>query len=92
MTDEKTSIIFRIERDLKEEFEKIAKGTERTVSQYLRAFIKDTVRKHQQATANAPESIKRPLSAPDTIQAEKIAPKPKKGQKMNIAAPRKSAK
>ena len=92
MSDDKTSIIFRIERDLKEEFEKIAQGTERTVSQYLRAFIKDTVRKHQQANANAPESIKRPQPAPDTTQAEKIAPRPKKGQKMDRMPPRKSAK
>lgn len=92
MSDNQTSIIFRIERELKEEFEQIVKGTERTVSQYLRAFIKDTIKRHREATTNAPESIKRPKAAPDTTQAEKIEPKPKKGQKLNRMPPRKGAK
>ena len=87
-----TTIIFRIESDLKDEFEKIAQAGERTISQYLRAFIKDTVRKHQQATANAPESIKSPKAVPDTNQGEKIEPRPKKGQKLNRMPPRKNAK
>lgn len=92
MADDKTNIIFRIERDLKEEFEQIAQASERTISQYLRAFIKDQVRKHREATAIAPESIKQPKAIPDTTQATKIAPKPKKGQKLNRMPPRKAAK
>lgn len=92
MSDDKTNIIFRIERELKEEFEAIAKGTERTVSQYLRAFIKDTIRKHREAHAIAPESIKRQKAVPNTTPAEKIAPRPKKGQKLNCIPPRKGAK
>lgn len=92
MSDDKTNIIFRIERDLKEEFEQIAQGTERTVSQYLRAFIKDTVRKHREAHAIAPESIKREKAVPDTSPPGKTAPRPKKGQKLNSIPPRKNAK
>lgn len=85
MPDNKTNIIFRIERELKDEFEKIAQATERTISQYLRAFIKDQVRKHRESTANAPESIKQPKAAPHTTQTEKIEPRPKKGQKLAAA-------
>lgn len=87
-----STIIFRIESDLKAEFEKIAQASERTISQYLRAFIKDTIRKHRQATAIAPESIQRQKPVPDATPVEKIAPKPKKGQKLNRMPPRKNAK
>ena len=92
MTDEKTNIIFRIERELKEEFEEIAQASERTISQYLRAFIKDTVRKHRQATTNTPESIQMKKPVQDTDQVKKIAPRPKKGQKLNNIPPRKGEK
>ena len=87
-----TTIVFRIEQELKDEFEQIAKASERTTSQYLRQVIKELVRKHQQATAIAPESIQKQKAVPNTSQPEKIAPKLKKGQKLNRMPPRKNAK
>lgn len=78
-----STIIFRIESELKEAFDQIAQASERTTSQYLRAFIKDTVRKHQQAYAIAPESINTAKAVPNTNEGAKIEPRPKKGQKLN---------
>lgn len=92
MADNETNIIFRIDRDLKTEFEAIAKASERTISQYLRAFIKDQVAKHrQQAHRIAPESINGQSSIPTTSAAMKTQQKPKKGQKLNTI-PRRKAK
>jgi antitoxin component of RelBE/YafQ-DinJ toxin-antitoxin module len=92
MSEDTTNIIFRIERELKEEFEQIAKEGERTVSQYLRAFIKHEVRKYRQAVAIDPESISKAKATPTITQDEKTQPKPKKGQKLNRMPPRKNAK
>jgi predicted transcriptional regulator len=88
---EQTTIIFRIEKDLKTAFEKIAQNSERTVSQYLRAFIKDQVRKSElQQAAIATESTKKTSAIGDTNEEGKTQPKPKKGQKLNRMPPRKT--
>jgi predicted DNA-binding protein len=90
MAEDQTTIIFRIERQLKEEFEQIAAATERTISQYLRAFIKDQIKKHREAATIAPESTNAtaPLSPPRA--ATKTPQKPRKGQKLNRIPPRKT--
>lgn len=88
-----TTIIFRIESDLKDEFEKIAQASERTISQYLRAFIKDTVAKHrQQAHRIEPESTNDRVAMPTTSTEQKTQQKTKKGQKLNTPPKRKTAK
>ena len=93
MSDKETSIIFRIDRDLKTEFEAIAQASERTVSQYLRALIKDTIaRNRQQAIRIAPESTNEQKAIPTTSTEQKTQPRPKKGQKLNRMPPRKTAK
>jgi len=93
MADNETNIIFRIDRDLKTEFEEIAQATERTMSQYLRAIIKDIVVKHrQQAHRIAPESTKERKAIPTTSTEQKTQQKPKKGQKLNTPPKRKTAK
>lgn len=93
MADNETNIIFRIDRDLKNEFEAIAQASERTVSQYLRAFIKDTIAKHRQQTNRiAPESTNEKKAIPTTSTEQKTQPRPKKGQKLNRIPPRKTAK
>ena len=48
MADEKISITFRAEASLRDAFERAAKGNDRTVSQLLRDFMRDYVRKHAQ--------------------------------------------
>lgn len=93
MKAEQSTIIFRIESDLKKAFETIAAESERTVSQYLRAFIKDQIAKHAHRNATiAPESIKSATTPPDTSKTPKTQPRPKKGQKLNKITDRKKPK
>lgn len=85
MSSNETNIIFRIDRDLKTEFEAIVAKTERTTSQYLRAFIKDTIAQHRrQAYSIAPESTNAARPVPDSHDKNKTQQKAKKGQKLNI--------
>ena len=44
-----TTFTFRIEEDLKENFASIAKSMDRTGAQLLRDYMRDLVRRHQQA-------------------------------------------
>lgn len=96
MPDDKTTIIFRIEKELKTEFEQIAQATERTVSQYLRAFIKDTIQKHRQRNAQeqAPTQPQAAQHTPasNTQKTTNATPKLPKGQKLNRMPPRKTKK
>ena len=60
MADEKISITFRAEASLRDAFERAAKGNDRTVSQLLRDFMRDYVRRHAQGDllADAPRAKK----------------------------------
>ena len=44
-----TTFTFRVEEDLKENFASIAKSMDRTGAQLLRDYMRDLVRRHQQA-------------------------------------------
>lgn len=51
MSDTKTSMIFRIEPDLKKAFERVAEDKDLTASQLLRSFVRETVTQHASRTA-----------------------------------------
>lgn len=46
MSDNQTSMIFRIDADLKKAFERVAKDNDQTASQMLRAYVRHVVEKH----------------------------------------------
>lgn len=48
MADEKISITFRTEASLRDAFERAARGNDRTVSQLLRDFMREYVKRHAQ--------------------------------------------
>ena len=92
MADKETSIIFRIDNDLKAEFEEIARRSERTVSQYLRLFIKAEVQRHRQAYTIAPESIKSEKPAPHPQPIKTNPPAPQKTAIVKVNNQRKRKK
>ena len=90
MGDETTTMIFRIEKDLKTAFEKAAKDQDQNVSQLLRAFIRNTVENHakkhnqpdlfdkKENPAERPRAPNKPKKAPKSTAAGMFA-KMKKG-------------
>ena len=61
MKPQETSIIFRIDRDIKIAFEQIAKEQDLTTSQMLRAYIRaEVAEKLAETTAKPSEPEKRP--------------------------------
>lgn len=46
--DKKTTMTFRLEKSLREAYDKAAKANDRTGAQLLRDFMRDYVRKHAQ--------------------------------------------
>ena len=65
-----TTINFRVEKELKEAFEKVAIEMDRTPSQLFRDFMRQTV-----ANRGAGEAIEKPRS--ENKQLTKGSPKPK---------------
>lgn len=51
MEEDSVSVVFRIDRSLKQAFERVAKDKDQTVSQLLRAFIRYQVENHAAKTA-----------------------------------------
>lgn len=82
---ETTSIIFRIDAELKKAFEEAAKDRDRTASQLLRDYVRHFVDDHHKR--NAQKALKldtRPTLLPASPPANR---KPKKGQKLAAAKP-----
>lgn len=76
MEKESISIVFRIEKDLKLAFDRIAKSKDLTVSQMLRGYIRDMI--EYDAKKNAQNDLFRPPEASKTSGQAKPSPKAKK--------------
>lgn len=69
MEEKTVSVIFRIEKDLKTAFDRVAKDKDQTVSQLLRAYIRYTVESHAEKTAQ--KDLFQPSDAPKAQKAPK---------------------
>ena len=87
MEEDTTTMIFRIEKDLKTAFDRAAKARDQTSSQLLRAFIRHTVEEHDKKHAQGdmfiaaepkPAAQKKPKKPPKSPAASMMA-KMKKG-------------
>jgi hypothetical protein len=76
MKEEKTSMIFRIDPDLKKAFERVAENMDMTASQLLRGFVRDTVA--QNAAKNAQSDLFKPPAAPKPVSQVQTSKKTKK--------------
>ena len=77
--DEKEAVInFRIDAQLKRAFERVAKAEDRTSSQLLRDFVRQTVALHTARNAQGdifrPQETPRPATPKKTPQAKKAKP------------------
>lgn len=79
---EQTTMIFRIDADLKRAFEEAAKARDRNASQLLRDYVRVVVDEHMRRTAQ--QSLKLEPTMPKHPPA---TAKPKKGQKLAAAKP-----
>lgn len=48
MSDEKTTMTFRVEKSLREAYDRATKANDRTGAQLLRDFMRDYVKRHAQ--------------------------------------------
>lgn len=76
MNQDQTSIVFRVEKDLKTAFERIAKEEDQTVSQILRKYMRWKVEKHMERngikpTETTPEPPKPTEHTPTLKKAKK---------------------
>lgn len=78
MPEDTTTLVFRIERDLKTAFEHLAKQSDRTVSQMLRQYIRWEVEKY--AREHAQKELFKPVERSKPETKPKVLPKPKKPQ------------
>ena len=76
MDNTTVSVVFRIEKDLKLAFDRVAKDNDQTVSQMLRAYIRYTVQSHAEKTAQ--KDLFRPSDAPKAQKAPNAPTKPSK--------------
>lgn len=85
---ETTTIIFRIDSDLKKAFENAAKARDRTPSQILRDYVRAEVDQHLKRTAQRDLPLKPPPITPQTqTESDFSTKKPKKGQKLAASKP-----
>jgi len=82
---ETTSMIFRIDADLKKAFEDAAKERDRNASQLLRDYVRAMVDEHLKRTAQ--RSLPLEKSTPLLPASQPANTKPRKGQKMAAAKP-----
>lgn len=75
MEESTVSVVFRIDRDLKTAFERVAKAKDQTVSQLLRAYIRYEVERNTQKTAQ--KDISRPSETIKEERQPRAAPKQK---------------
>ena len=76
MEENTVSVVFRIEKDLKLAFDRLAKDKDQTVSQMLRAYIRYQVESHAEKTAQ--KDLFRPSDAPKAPKPHKTPEKPGK--------------
>lgn len=81
-----TTMIFRIDPDLKRAFEDAAKQMDRNASQLLRDYIRAFVQQHMARNAQQRLNLA-PTSKPANAQDNTTRDKPKKGQKMAASKP-----
>jgi hypothetical protein len=79
MGTDTTSVIFRIETELKTAFERIAKERDLTTSQMLRAYIREEIA--DEAKKNSQGDLFRPPAAPKPSGQPKPSTKTKKAPK-----------
>lgn len=87
MSDDNTTMIFRIDRQLKAAFEDMAASMDLTASQLMRQMIRGSLDQHRRATAQRQLPLAErnlPATPPATAKASS---KPKKGQKLAAAKP-----
>lgn len=83
---ETTSMIFRIDPDLKKAFETAAKEMDRNASQLLRDYVRAYVQQHM--ARNAQKTLALPMPRPPETPPTETAPKKvKKGQRLANAKP-----
>lgn len=80
---ETTTMIFRVEPELKASFEAMAKDLDLTASQLMRQMMRGAVEQHGRQTAQK----QLPLPTPAPTQTNAQQKKPKKGQRLASAKP-----
>jgi len=78
MPEDTTTLVFRIDKDLKTAFEHLAKQADQTVSQMLRKYIRWEVEKY--AKEHAQKELFKPIERSKPEKKAPASPKPKKSQ------------
>lgn len=81
MDDAKTSMIFRIEPELKKAFERVAREKDLTASQLLRSFVRETISQHASRTAQKDLFKPEPTQKASEPTKPSAQPKPSAKQK-----------
>lgn len=92
MSDKTVSVVFRVDEDLKNAFERAAKAQDRTVSQLLRGFMTHHVewfaKNHAQGDLLTPATPSKAVKPTITPPKKKNAPKPAGSGLLNSLIPR----
>ena len=87
MDSKQATMIFRVELDLKTDFETMAKDLDLNASQLLRQMMRGAVAQHKKQTAQQTLRLEEPKHNLPATPPATATKKPKKGQKMAASKP-----